>query len=63
MPLRNQKTDQKHSARVVTYISKFENALTSLEEVEDSCSADLKQMIFSNIIADISYGALHDILT
>ncbi len=44
------------------YISAFEDALTSLEEVGEPYSENLKKMTFLNGIVDPSYSALHDIL-
>ncbi len=47
---------------VEAYISAFEDALTSLEEVEKRYYKNLKKMTFLNGILDRSYSALHDIL-
>ncbi len=47
---------------VEAYISTFEDALTSLDEVGESYSENLKKMTFLNGIVDQSYSALHDIL-
>jgi len=47
---------------VEAYISAFEDALTSLEEVGEPYSENLKKMTFLKGIVDPSYSALHDIL-
>ncbi len=46
---------------VEAYISAFEDALTSLEEVGEACSENFRKMTFLNGIVDPSYIALHEI--
>ncbi len=48
--------------RAEAYISTFEDALISLEEVGKPYSESFKKMTFLNGIVDGSYSALHDIL-
>ncbi len=47
---------------IEAYISAFEDALTSLQEVGEDYSENLPKMTFLNGIVDPLYAALHDIL-
>ncbi len=49
-------------AGVKAYVYTFEDALTSLDEVGESYSENLKKMTFLNGTVDQSCSALHDIL-